>query len=77
MPSNKTFRTKVILAKASKQNRYVLLVCHESRCNKGLMLAPLYSPIPQWFRLKSDTKIQYNGAYPALVARSWSWSTRA
>ncbi|KAK4700265.1 large subunit ribosomal protein L39e, partial [Phenoliferia sp. Uapishka_3] len=38
MPSNKTFRTKVILAKANKQNR----------------------PIPQWFRLKSDTKIQYN-----------------
>jgi len=22
----------------------------------------LHSPIPQWFRLKSDTKIQYNGA---------------
>ena len=21
----------------------------------------LYSPIPQWFRLKSDSKIQYNG----------------
>ncbi|KAJ8472721.1 hypothetical protein ONZ51_g8328 [Trametes cubensis] len=37
-PSQKTFRTKRILAKASRQNR----------------------PIPQWFRLKSDTKIQYN-----------------
>ncbi|POY72732.1 hypothetical protein BMF94_4139 [Rhodotorula taiwanensis] len=38
MPSNKSFRTKVVLAKAAKQNR----------------------PIPQWFRLKSDSKIQYN-----------------
>ncbi|TNY20173.1 ribosomal protein L39e [Rhodotorula diobovata] len=38
MPSNKSFRTKVVLAKAAKQNR----------------------PIPQWFRLKADTKIQYN-----------------
>ncbi|KAH8108030.1 ribosomal L39 protein-domain-containing protein [Cristinia sonorae] len=38
MPSQKTFRTKRILAKASRQNR----------------------PIPQWFRLKTDTKIQYN-----------------
>ncbi|KAI0745966.1 ribosomal L39 protein-domain-containing protein [Earliella scabrosa] len=37
-PSQKTFRTKRILAKAARQNR----------------------PIPQWFRLKSDTKIQYN-----------------
>ncbi|EPT04564.1 hypothetical protein FOMPIDRAFT_1113577 [Fomitopsis schrenkii] len=37
-PSQKTFRTKRILAKASRQNR----------------------PIPQWFRLKSDSKIQYN-----------------
>ncbi|KAH8827864.1 ribosomal L39 protein-domain-containing protein [Flagelloscypha sp. PMI_526] len=37
-PSQKTFRTKRILAKASRQNR----------------------PIPQWFRLKTDTKIQYN-----------------
>ncbi|CCL98676.1 uncharacterized protein FIBRA_00678 [Fibroporia radiculosa] len=36
MPSQKTFRTKRILAKAARQNR----------------------PIPQWFRLKSDTKIQ-------------------
>ncbi|KAF5328643.1 hypothetical protein D9619_011530 [Psilocybe cf. subviscida] len=36
MPSQKTFRTKRILAKASRQNR----------------------PIPQWFRLKTDTKIQ-------------------
>ncbi|EGU11732.1 hypothetical protein RTG_02193 [Rhodotorula toruloides ATCC 204091] len=41
MPSNKSFRTKVHLAKAAKQNR----------------------PIPQWFRLKADSKIQYNGAY--------------
>lgn len=38
-PSNKTFRTKMKLAKALKQNR----------------------PIPQWFRLKSDTKIQVLG----------------
>merc|ERR1711939_200723 len=38
MPSNKSFRTKKILAKAQKQNR----------------------PIPQWFRLKSDTKISWN-----------------
>ncbi|TFY65706.1 hypothetical protein EVG20_g5389 [Dentipellis fragilis] len=38
VPSQKTFRTKRILAKASRQNR----------------------PIPQWFRLKTDTKIQYN-----------------
>ncbi|KAG5723209.1 hypothetical protein E4T56_gene286 [Termitomyces sp. T112] len=38
MPSQKTFRTKRILAKAGRQNR----------------------PIPQWFRLKTDTKIQYN-----------------
>ncbi|KAG2016452.1 60S ribosomal protein L39 [Coprinopsis cinerea AmutBmut pab1-1] len=38
MPSQKTFRTKVKLAKAARQNR----------------------PIPQWFRLKTDTKIQYN-----------------
>ncbi|EMS21467.1 60S ribosomal protein l39 [Rhodotorula toruloides NP11] len=38
MPSNKSFRTKVHLAKAAKQNR----------------------PIPQWFRLKADSKIQYN-----------------
>ncbi|CAL1706707.1 unnamed protein product [Somion occarium] len=37
-PSQKTFRTKRILAKASRQNR----------------------PIPQWFRLKTDSKIQYN-----------------
>ncbi|KAI6000590.1 ribosomal L39 protein-domain-containing protein [Pisolithus albus] len=37
-PSQKTFRTKRILAKAARQNR----------------------PIPQWFRLKTDTKIQYN-----------------
>ncbi|KAK7692506.1 hypothetical protein QCA50_004133 [Cerrena zonata] len=36
MPSQKTFRTKRILAKASRQNR----------------------PIPQWFRLKTDSKIQ-------------------
>ncbi|KAJ7931362.1 hypothetical protein B0H13DRAFT_842102 [Mycena leptocephala] len=36
MPSQKTFRTKRILAKAGRQNR----------------------PIPQWFRLKTDTKIQ-------------------
>ncbi|KAI6113280.1 ribosomal L39 protein-domain-containing protein [Pisolithus croceorrhizus] len=35
-PSQKTFRTKRILAKAARQNR----------------------PIPQWFRLKTDTKIQ-------------------
>ncbi|CDZ97806.1 60s ribosomal protein l39 [Phaffia rhodozyma] len=38
MPSQKTFRTKVALAKAGRQNR----------------------PIPQWFRLKADTKVQYN-----------------
>jgi large subunit ribosomal protein L39e len=38
MPSQKTFRTKRILAKAGRQNR----------------------PIPQWFRLKTDNKIQYN-----------------
>jgi len=38
MPSQKTFRTKQILAKKARQNR----------------------PIPQWFRLKTDTKIQYN-----------------
>ncbi|KAI0266750.1 ribosomal protein L39e [Gloeopeniophorella convolvens] len=38
MPSQKSFRTKRILSKASRQNR----------------------PIPQWFRLKTDTKIQYN-----------------
>ncbi|KAG2746199.1 hypothetical protein P692DRAFT_20876084 [Suillus brevipes Sb2] len=38
MPSQKSFRTKRILAKAGRQNR----------------------PIPQWFRLKTDTKIQYN-----------------
>ncbi|KAI0298508.1 ribosomal L39 protein-domain-containing protein [Russula brevipes] len=38
MPSQKSFRTKRILAKASRRNR----------------------PIPQWFRLKTDTKIQYN-----------------
>ncbi|KAG8934735.1 60S ribosomal protein L39 [Tulasnella sp. 419] len=38
MPSQKTFRTKRILAKKAKQNR----------------------PIPQWYRLKSDSKIQYN-----------------
>ncbi|KAH7335812.1 ribosomal L39 protein-domain-containing protein [Rhizoctonia solani] len=38
MPSQKTFRTKRILAKASRQNR----------------------PLPQWFRLKTDSKIQYN-----------------
>ncbi|KDE07592.1 hypothetical protein MVLG_02058 [Microbotryum lychnidis-dioicae p1A1 Lamole] len=38
MPSNKSFRTKVVLAKAGKVNR----------------------PIPQWFRLKADTKLQYN-----------------
>ncbi|TDL29175.1 hypothetical protein BD410DRAFT_710941 [Rickenella mellea] len=37
-PSQKTFRTKRILAKASRQNR----------------------PIPQWFRLKTGSKIQYN-----------------
>ncbi|CAE6487688.1 unnamed protein product [Rhizoctonia solani] len=37
-PSQKTFRTKRILAKASRQNR----------------------PLPQWFRLKTDSKIQYN-----------------
>ncbi|KAH8977706.1 ribosomal L39 protein-domain-containing protein [Lactarius hatsudake] len=38
IPSQKSFRTKRILAKAARQNR----------------------PIPQWFRLKTDTKIQYN-----------------
>ncbi|QRW24031.1 ribosomal L39 protein [Rhizoctonia solani] len=38
MPSQKTFRTKRILAKAARQNR----------------------PLPQWFRLKTDSKIQYN-----------------
>ncbi|CAE6368614.1 unnamed protein product [Rhizoctonia solani] len=38
IPSQKTFRTKRILAKASRQNR----------------------PLPQWFRLKTDSKIQYN-----------------
>ncbi|KDN51430.1 ribosomal protein L39e [Tilletiaria anomala UBC 951] len=38
MPSQKTFRTKVRLAKASRQNR----------------------PIPNWFRMKTDNKIQYN-----------------
>ncbi|KAK4048234.1 60S ribosomal protein L39 [Microbotryomycetes sp. JL201] len=38
MPSNKSFRTKVVLAKAAKQNR----------------------PIPQWIRLRAETKIQYN-----------------
>ncbi|WFD39505.1 60S ribosomal protein L39 [Malassezia japonica] len=38
MPSNKSFRTKVTLAKASRQNR----------------------PIPNWFRMKTDNKIQYN-----------------
>ncbi|CCF49598.1 probable 60S ribosomal protein L39 [Ustilago sp. UG-2017a] len=38
MPSQKTFRTKVKLAKAHKQNR----------------------PIPNWFRMKADNKIQYN-----------------
>ncbi|KAF8274804.1 ribosomal L39 protein-domain-containing protein [Lactarius quietus] len=37
-PSQKSFRTKRILARAARQNR----------------------PIPQWFRLKTDTKIQYN-----------------
>ncbi|GHJ89347.1 hypothetical protein NliqN6_5749 [Naganishia liquefaciens] len=37
-PSQKTFRIKQRLAKASRQNR----------------------PIPQWFRLKTDSKIQYN-----------------
>ncbi|CAE6399660.1 unnamed protein product, partial [Rhizoctonia solani] len=37
-PSQKTFRTKRILAKAARQNR----------------------PLPQWFRLKTDSKIQYN-----------------
>ncbi|GFZ49129.1 60S ribosomal protein L39 [Saitozyma sp. JCM 24511] len=38
MPSQKTFRIKQKLAKASRQNR----------------------PIPQWFRLKTDNKIQWN-----------------
>ncbi|PWN90675.1 putative 60S ribosomal protein L39 [Acaromyces ingoldii] len=38
MPSNKTFRTKVKLAKAQRKNR----------------------PIPAWFRMKTDNKIQYN-----------------
>ncbi|WFD36495.1 60S ribosomal protein L39 [Malassezia cuniculi] len=37
-PSQKSFRTKVTLAKAARQNR----------------------PIPNWFRLKTDNKIQYN-----------------
>ncbi|KAF7375046.1 Ribosomal protein L39e [Mycena sanguinolenta] len=45
MPSQKTFRTKRILAKAGRQNR----------------------PIPQWFRLKTDTKIQYNAKETALA----------
>ncbi|PWN33064.1 uncharacterized protein FA14DRAFT_126351 [Meira miltonrushii] len=37
-PSQKSFKTKVTLAKASRQNR----------------------PIPPWFRMKTDNKIQYN-----------------
>ncbi|KAJ8291262.1 60S ribosomal protein L39 [Rhodotorula toruloides] len=45
MPSNKSFRTKVHLAKAAKQNR----------------------PIPQWFRLKADSKIQYNATQLASL----------
>ncbi|KAH9978662.1 ribosomal protein L39e, partial [Lactifluus volemus] len=37
-PSQKSFRTKRILAKKQRQNR----------------------SIPQWFRLRTGTKIQYN-----------------
>ncbi|WFD00827.1 60S ribosomal protein L39 [Malassezia yamatoensis] len=38
MPSHKSLRTKLKLAKAQRQNR----------------------PIPNWFRMKTDNKIQYN-----------------
>ncbi|CBK20745.2 uncharacterized protein [Blastocystis hominis] len=38
LPSQKSFRTKKILAKKMRQNR----------------------PLPQWFRLRTDTKIRYN-----------------
>lgn len=65
MPSNKSFRTKVVLSKAAKQNRSVPpppspppLVAAQPADSRP----SLHSPIPQWFRLKSDTKIQYNGA---------------
>lgn len=37
-PSQKSFRTKIALAKAAHRNR----------------------PVPNWFRLKTDNKIQYN-----------------
>ena len=62
MPSNKSFRTKVVLAKAAKQNRCVSPRLQSPR--SPLLFANsciLSSPIPQWFRLKSDSKIQYNG----------------
>ncbi|ELU37144.1 ribosomal l39 domain-containing protein [Rhizoctonia solani AG-1 IA] len=53
MPSQKTFRTKRILAKAARQNR----------------------PLPQWFRLKTDSKIQYNAKrrHWRRELVSWSW----
>ncbi|KAH9935731.1 uncharacterized protein B0H18DRAFT_977046 [Fomitopsis serialis] len=52
MPSQKTFRTKRILAKAARQNR-----CAH----------------PQWFRLKSDTKIQVRNVLvpPAATVKPW------
>ena len=53
-PSQKTFRTKQKLAKAGRQNRCVpsLTVVEEN------IYPNIVRPIPQWFRLKSDTKIQ-------------------
>ena len=63
MPSNKSFRTKVVLAKAAKQNRYVGPRRRGTRSPLPRAdSSDLDSPIPQWFRLKSDSKIQYNGA---------------
>ena len=61
MPSNKSFRTKVVLAKAAKQNRCVSPRLRSTRSPLFADSSVLYSPIPQWFRLKSDSKIQYNG----------------
>ena len=68
-PSQKTFRTKRILAKAGRQNRYVETVDNypflhstppPSQISKisQLLTLTFYRPIPQWCRLKTDSKIQ-------------------
>uniref|UniRef100_V5ETC4 Large ribosomal subunit protein eL39 n=1 Tax=Kalmanozyma brasiliensis (strain GHG001) TaxID=1365824 RepID=V5ETC4_KALBG len=81
MPSQKTFRTKVKLAKAQKQNRPTFNIqpqaaaaildlqqslkatryrSHGGLEDRSTSHHPAQTPIPNWFRMKADNKIQYN-----------------